>query len=117
MNEIDHCTKPKVSGGGGLLPENLAARFIGGAIKTKRERIYGRRMDRIKKILAKVLAHLEYCGEIIETKSSPKPPAETKNDITPAKRRGVLTWVKGLVRELYGLTIERITKAYLDKYG
>ena len=44
-------------------------------------------------------------------------PAETERDTAPTKRRGVWTWVKVLGRELYGLTIERITKAYLDKYG
>ncbi len=54
---------------------------------------------------------------------SGKKPAEIERDITPAKRwwiRGWLwirAWFKGLGKELYGLTIERITKAYLDKYG
>jgi len=46
-----------------------------------------------------------------------KEPAEPEQKTTPAKRRGIIIWCKGLVRELYGLTIERITKAYLDKYG
>ena len=46
-----------------------------------------------------------------------KKPAEIKQDIAPAKRRGARKWIKRLGRELYGLTIERITKAYLDKYG
>jgi len=44
-------------------------------------------------------------------------PAETEQDITPAKCRGSWNRVKGFGKEIYGLTIERITKAYLDKYG
>lgn len=44
-------------------------------------------------------------------------PPETKPAITPTKRTGVWNRFKGFVRELYGLTIERITKAWLDKYG
>ncbi len=43
--------------------------------------------------------------------------AETEQDTTPAKRRGIWNRVRGFFRELYGLTIERITKAFLDKYG
>jgi len=35
----------------------------------------------------------------------------------PAERKTTRAWLKGVVKELYGLTIERITKAYLDKYG
>ncbi len=35
----------------------------------------------------------------------------------PAERKTTGTRLKGVVKELYGLTIERITKAYLDKYG
>jgi len=46
-----------------------------------------------------------------------KKPAKPEQNTTPAKRWGIIIWCKGLVRELYGLTIERITKAYLDKYG
>ncbi|MGD1042160.1 MAG: hypothetical protein ABR913_03740 [Sedimentisphaerales bacterium] len=40
-------------------------------------------------------------------------PAETKQNVTPAKHWKITAWAK----ELYGMTIERITKAYLDKYG
>lgn len=43
--------------------------------------------------------------------------AGTERNATPTKRRGIWMWIKGLAIELYGLTIERITKAYLDKYG
>ena len=46
-----------------------------------------------------------------------KEPAEAEQNIAPAKRRGIRAWFKGLAKELYGLTIERVTKAYLDKYG
>lgn len=49
--------------------------------------------------------------------ASAEKPAETKPDIPPAKRRRARKGIKLLGRELYGLTIERITKAYLDKYG
>lgn len=42
---------------------------------------------------------------------------ETEQKPTPTKRRGIRACLKGLPKELYGLTIERITKAYLDKYG
>ncbi len=47
----------------------------------------------------------------------PEKPAETGQKPTPAKRLGIRACLKGLPKELYGLTIERITKAYLDKYG
>jgi len=40
-------------------------------------------------------------------------PEETKQNVTPAKHWKIIAWAK----ELYGMTIERITKAYLDKYG
>ncbi len=42
---------------------------------------------------------------------------ETEQKTAPAKRRGIRARLKGLAKELYGLTIERVTKAYLDKYG
>jgi len=35
----------------------------------------------------------------------------------PAERKTTGARLKGGVKEFYGLTIERITKAYLDKYG
>lgn len=46
-----------------------------------------------------------------------KKPAEKEQGIAPAKRRTIWTRVKGMPREIYGITIERITKAWLDKYG
>lgn len=44
-------------------------------------------------------------------------PAQTKPDIPPTKRPGAWNRVKGFFIELYGITIERIIKALLDKYG
>ncbi len=44
-------------------------------------------------------------------------PAETEQSAALNEWRKVINWLKGLAKELYGLTIERITKAYLDKYG
>ncbi len=54
----------------------------------------------------------------VETKAKQtegEQPTETGQDTTPAKRKGIraLVWLK----ELYGLTIERVIKACLDKYG
>lgn len=49
--------------------------------------------------------------------SAPEKPAETGQDISPSKLRSAWTRVKGSAKEIYGLTIERITKAWLDKYG
>jgi hypothetical protein len=47
-------------------------------------------------------------------KGNGKPkPEETKQNVTPAKHWKIIAWAK----ELCGLAIERITKAYLDKYG
>lgn len=66
------------------------------------------------KALAKKLRHI---AKMARKDLTPEKPAETEQNTTPAKRRGIIIWCKGLVRELYGLTIERITKAYLDKYG
>ncbi len=40
---------------------------------------------------------------------------ETEQDTTPDKHRGIRAWV--WLKELYGLTTERVTKAWLDKYG
>jgi hypothetical protein len=42
-------------------------------------------------------------------------PIETEPDTIPGKRGVIKAWV-GL-KELYGLTIERVVKAWLDKYG
>ena len=61
--------------------------------------------------LQRIKARLEYNQE-----QSPDT-TETEQKPTPAKRRGIRACLKGLAKELYGLTIERITKAYLDKYG
>jgi len=49
--------------------------------------------------------------------SANKKPAEKEPEIPPTKWRRIWTWVKGMPREIYGITIERITKAWLDKYG
>lgn len=62
----------------------------------------------------RVVARFDMC---MNSGNQEEKPAETKQDIAPAKYRGAWNRFKGLVRELYGLTIERITKAWLDKYG
>jgi len=63
-------------------------------------------LESAKKNTALLLAELK------KIKSS-----ETEQNATLGKWRRIKTCVKGLAKELYGLTIERITKAYLDKYG
>lgn len=64
-----------------------------------------------------ILAHLEVYLHSKKETTQKTEPAETGRDITTDKRRGIKAWFKGSAKELYGLTIERITKAYLDKYG
>lgn len=44
-------------------------------------------------------------------------PAETEQTTTPSKCRKIWNRLMGPVKEYYGLTVERITKAFLDKYG
>jgi len=51
--------------------------------------------------------------ELSEADLASTKPVEIKQNATPAKHWKIIAWAK----ELYGLTIERITKAYLDKYG
>ena len=60
-----------------------------------------------------ILAHLE----VYLHSQKAENPAEPEQNIAPTKRRGIRARLKGLAKELYGLTIERVTKAYLDKYG
>jgi len=64
-------------------------------------------LKRIKRIREKELE-----ADLATTKQ-----VETKQNATPTKHWKIIAWFKGLSKELYGLTIERITKAYLDKYG
>jgi len=64
-----------------------------------------------------VVATLKEISQAARTDLTPKKPAEADQKATPAKRGKIITWIKGLAKEFYGLTIERITKAYLDKYG
>jgi hypothetical protein len=78
------------------------------SLRSKYESSYISRSDKIKEIIAKVLVHLE-------PQASYKKPAEKEEDATPDKHRGIRAWV--WLKELYGLTIERLFKAYLDKYG
>jgi hypothetical protein len=53
----------------------------------------------------------------VKKHSKHKRPAETEQKAALGKKRGVINWLKGLDKELYGLTTERITNAYLDKYS
>jgi len=66
---------------------------------------YEERTANIKNALENVKAHLA------------REPAQTEQHIPPSKLRSAWTRVKGFAKEIYGLTIERITKAWLDKYG
>ena len=44
-------------------------------------------------------------------------PTETEQISTPPKRGRIWNRLMGPVKEYYGLTVERVTKAFLDKYG
>lgn len=62
------------------------------------------------------LAQVLQAGSKI-AKAETENPAETEQKIPISKWRRIWIRVKGLAKELYGLTIERIMKAWLDKYG
>jgi len=86
---------------GYFLKQSITPAITNELLKTKKTEVV-HELQRIK-------AKLEY--------EQASKPAESEQNAIPAKRWRIWTKFKGLAKELYGLSIERITKAYLDKYG
>jgi len=81
------------------------------------ERNYTGPISEFRRYVKILFDKLNHIGQLLEKDLTSEKPPEKEPDITSTKRPGVLNRSKGFVRELYGLTIERITKAWLDKYG